>query len=109
MVAVILESGEPERLYTALSLLVSTASNGAEARGLVSFGALDAMIGELPDAGPLSLSLEELRETARSSCTLQLCSAAVAISEHPVGDELDGVISMPRFLQEVAGWQLVVV
>jgi len=109
MLAVILESGEPERLYTALSLLVSASTNGTEARGLVSFGALDAMIGDLPDAGPLSHSLAELREAARSACTLQACSAAVAVSEHAVGDALDGVISMPRFLQEVAGWQLVVV
>jgi peroxiredoxin family protein len=40
MIAVILESGEPTRIYTALSLLVSTASEGEQARGLVSFGAL---------------------------------------------------------------------
>ncbi len=40
VLAVILESGEPQRLYTALSLLVSA----DEARGLVSFGALPALI-----------------------------------------------------------------
>ena len=108
MVAVILESGEPTRLYTALSLLVSAASNGEEARGLVSFGSLEAIIGELPDAGPLTLSLEELRDAARSQGLLQACSAAVAVSHTATGLELP-VVSMPRFLQEVAGWQLVVV
>ena len=40
MIAAILESGEPERLYTGLSLLVSAAADGRPARGLVSFGAL---------------------------------------------------------------------
>lgn len=109
MVAVILESGEPERLYTALSLLVSAASEGSEARGLVSFGALEAMVGDLPDAGPLSLSLAELRDAAFSQCQIHLCSAALAVSELGAGDRVAGVISMPRFLQEVKGWQLVVV
>jgi peroxiredoxin family protein len=109
MVAVILESGEPTRLYTALSLLVSTASNGETARGLVSFGALEAMVGELPDAGPLTLSLEELRDAAFSQCEIHVCSAALAVSEREAGPRVAGVISMPRFLQEVEGWQLVVV
>ena len=36
MLAVILESADPERLYTGLSLLVSA----EEARGLATFGAL---------------------------------------------------------------------
>ena len=44
MIAAILESGEPERLYTGLSLLVSAAADGTEARGLVSFGALAALL-----------------------------------------------------------------
>src|SRR6478736_5747397 len=44
MLAVILESGEPTRLYTAFSLLVSTGVDGEAARGLVSFGALPALL-----------------------------------------------------------------
>ena len=41
MLAVILESADPERLYTGLSLLVSA----EEARGLATFGALGALLG----------------------------------------------------------------
>ncbi len=44
VLAAILESGDPERLYTGLSLLVSAASAGEEARGLVTFGALGALL-----------------------------------------------------------------
>jgi peroxiredoxin family protein len=44
VLAAILESGEPERLYTGLSLLVSTASAGEEARALIGFGALRALL-----------------------------------------------------------------
>ena len=39
MLAAILESGDLERLYTGLSLLVSAASDGRPARGLAMFGA----------------------------------------------------------------------
>ena len=44
VLAAILESGDPERLYTGLSLLVSAASEGRPARGLVTFGALGALL-----------------------------------------------------------------
>jgi len=43
-VSEMLESGRLERLYTGLSLLVSAAADGRPARGLVSFGALGAML-----------------------------------------------------------------
>ena len=42
MIAVILASGSLDRLYTGLSLLVSTAAEGEPALGLATFGALDA-------------------------------------------------------------------
>ena len=44
MLAAILESGDLERLYTGLSLLVSAASDGQPARGLVTFGALGPLL-----------------------------------------------------------------
>lgn len=98
MLAVILESGERDRLYTALSLLVCTAAEGEQARGLVSFGALPVLASRsFPDE-----ALEQLWETARELVAFEVCAA--------VGD--DGsfpVTSMPRFLKETAGARLVVV
>jgi hypothetical protein len=94
MLAVILESGERDRLYTALSLLVSTAVEGEEARGLLSFGALPALVAG--DVDP------ELWSTAQELVEFHACAAA--------GDPGPfAVISMPRFLKETAGARLVVV
>ena len=116
MIAAILESGQRERLYTGLSLLVSAAAEGRPARGLVSFGALGPM---LEDTSPgeddtFSRSLRELRETAREldDCRLWACAAAVELtgaSAEAIEARLDGVMSTPRFLREVEGAQLVVV
>jgi peroxiredoxin family protein len=95
MLAVILESGERDRLYTALSLLVSTAAEGEEARGLLSFGALPAIIAG--DVDP------DLWDTARElRIPFHACAAAGAPGDFPV-------ISVPRFLKETAGARLVVV
>ena len=127
MIAAILESGELERLYTGLSLLVSAAADGRPARGLVSFGALGPMLD--PDLGAraaaaealpaqgretFARSLVELRETARQldDCRLWACAAAVELTGASAADvdaRLDGVMSTPRFLREVAGADLVVV
>jgi peroxiredoxin family protein len=130
MIAAILESGRPERLYTGLSLLVSAAADGTPARGLVSFGALAPLLDdEIADralrsdalawADPgerhaFARTLSELRETAFAlpDCRLWACAAAVAASgvdRAAVEARLDGVLSTPRFLREVAGAQLVVV
>ena len=115
MLAAILESGEPERLYTALSLLVSTAAAGEPARGLVSFGALPALLAEPQDADDVfSRTLVELRRTAEEldDCRLWACAAAVetaGVARDEVERRLDGVMSTPRFLQETAGARLVVV
>jgi peroxiredoxin family protein len=130
MIAVILESGEPQRLYTGLSLLVSAASHGQEARGLVGFGALAPMLDErllaralrpegAPDVGEpgretFARTLAELRDTAFAleNCRLWACAAAVEATGTPRADveaRLDGVISTPRFLRDAAGAQLVVV
>jgi peroxiredoxin family protein len=125
VLAAILQSGDPERLYTALSLLVSAAAEGTPARGLVTFGALDALLAdEVPAADaphvvaaerePFARTLAELRATAAEleDCRLWACAAAVAATgadPEVVAERLDGVMSTPRFLREVAGAQLVVV
>ena len=130
MIAVILESGELQRLYTGLSLLVSAASDGREARGLVSFGALEPILDErllarglaaeaTPDLAPpgreiFARSLAELRDTAAAleNCRLWACAAAVeatGASRADVERVLDGVLSTPRFLREAAGAELVVI
>jgi peroxiredoxin family protein len=130
MIAAILESGEPERLYTGLSLLVSAAADGTPARGLVTFGALAALLddalaeralapGAAPhvvaaEAEPFARTLAELRAMARElpDCQLWACAAAVEATGTPrerVEERLDGVMSTPRFLRETAGARLVVV
>jgi peroxiredoxin family protein len=130
MIAVFLESGELQRLYTGLSLLVSAAADGRPARALVGFGALAPMLDERlmaralrPDAAPdvsdvgrdaFARTLAELRDTAveMEDCRLWACAAAVestGASRIEIEERLDGVMSTPRFLQEVAGAELVVV
>ena len=124
MLAAILQSGDPERLYTALSLLVSAAAEGRPARGLVTFGALGPLLAdELPEAPPdvvpgerepFARTLTELRAAAAElpDCHIWACAAAVAATGADparVEARLDGVMSTPRFLREVAGAQLVVV
>ena len=115
MIAAFLESGELERLYTGLSLLVSAAAEGRPARGLVSFGALGPLLDDAPPGDDtFSRSLYELRATAREleDCRLWACAAAVELtgaSAEAIEARLDGVMSTPRFLREVEGAQLVVV
>lgn len=111
MLAAILESSEPTRLHTGLSLLVCTAVDGEPARGLVSFGALRPLL-----AGELGgdRTLQELWATARELPDLRLwaCAAAVeaaGVERTAVEADLDGVLSIPRFLRETAGARLVVV
>ena len=108
MLAVILESGEPTRLYTAFSLLVSTAVEGEAAHGLVSFGALPALLGPPADA-----SFAELRATAgEAGVRLAVCSAALdatGLDRAEVERRIGPVSSTPRFLKETAGARLVVV
>ena len=118
MIAVILESGEPTRLYTALSLLVSAAADGREARGLVSFGALPVMLDDTVDTinggDVFGRSFADLRDTAAQLplCRLEVCSAAVAAGGADRGvveSRIGPITSTPQFLAEVQGWQLVVV
>jgi peroxiredoxin family protein len=130
MIAAFLESGELSRVYRGLSLLVSAAADGRPARGLVGFGALaplldDRLLGRAlaPEATPgltlpgretFARSLVALRDTAAElpDCKLWACAAAVEVTGVSAADveaRLDGVLSTPRFLREVAGADLVVV
>lgn len=130
MIAAFLESGELERLYTGLSLLVSAAAEGRPARALVGFGALAPVLDERllaralrPDAAPdvsdisretFARTLAELRDTALElqNCRVWACAAAVeatGVERAVVEARLAGVLSTPRFLREVEGAQLVVV
>jgi peroxiredoxin family protein len=130
MIAAILESGELERLYTGLSLLVSAAADGRPVRALVGFGALAPLLDDRlvaralrPEAAPdvsdagreaFARTLAELRDTAIElpDCRLWACAAAVeatGASRAAVEARLDGVLSTARFLREVAGADLVVV
>jgi peroxiredoxin family protein len=130
MIAAFLESGELQRLYTGLSLLVSAASDGRPARALVGFGALAPMLDDRllaralrPEAAPdvseagreaFARTLAELRDMAieLDDCRVWACAAAVEATGTDralVEARLDGVLSTPRFLREVAGAELVVV
>jgi peroxiredoxin family protein len=109
MLAAILESGEPTRLYTAFSLLVSTAAEGEPARGLVSFGALAPLLDGAGDD-----AFRALRATAAELPALELyaCAAAVEAAgaeRAEVERRVGPVMSTPRFLRETAGARLVVV
>jgi len=122
MIAVILASGAPDRLYTGLSLLVSVAAEGERAHGLATFGALGALLArDLPAPGPeiaeaavFARTLAELRDTAAAlpECRLWACAAAVetmGADPEAIAARFDGVRSTPRFLREVGDARLVVV
>jgi len=117
VLAAILESGDPERLYTGLSLLVSAASAGEEVRALLGFGALRALTDPdlatratlISDAErePFARTLDELRAVAAElpNCRLWACSAAVQAT----GLAFEHVTSMPAFLREAGDARLVFV
>jgi hypothetical protein len=130
MIAAILETGDLQRLYTGLSLLVSAAAEGTPARGLASFGALEPLLDEQlagralrpeltpslsePGRDTFARSLSELRDAALSldGCRVWACAAAVEVTRVPraeIDARLAGVLSTPRFLREVAGADLVVI
>ena len=129
MIAAILESGELERVCTGLSLLVSAAADGREARALATYGALGVLLddelearalaeGAAPHVSPdgravFARTLAELRDTALAMENVRIwaCAAAVETTgadRAAVEARLAGVLSTPRFLREVAGAELVV-
>jgi peroxiredoxin family protein len=127
MIAVILASGRLDRLYTALSLLVSTAAEGERALALAAFEALDPLLDEQllaralrPEETPalspagretFARTLVELRATAAElpDCRIWACAAAVETTGADAGAWFDGVLSTPRFLREARDARLVVV
>ena len=120
-------SGALDRLYTGLSLLVSTAAEGEPALGLATFAALDPLLDDAlheraldPAATPaltpegratFARSLVALRDTAAElpACRIWACAAAVETTGAQPGDRLEGVLSTPRFLREAGDARLVVV
>ena len=128
--AAVISTGEVERLYSGLSMLVSVASEGSPCAALAAFRALDLLLDEdlprraqEPDATPslswagretFGRSLAELRETALEleGLALYACSASVetmSLTTEAVEARLDGVMSTPRFLREANGARLVFV
>ena len=128
--AAVLATGDLQRLYSGLSLLVSAAVDGESCAALATYRSLDLImdpgLGRLaanPDATPslawqgretFARSLAELRDTALTLDSLAIygCSASIetmAVTASDVEDRLDGVMSTPRFLRETAGAQLVFV
>jgi peroxiredoxin family protein len=129
VIAVIFASGRLDRIYTGLSLLVSAASEGGAARGLVTFEALAPLLDDQlvaralrPDDTPalsqpgretFARTLGELRDVAASlpDCRIWACAAAVettGVERAAIDARLDGVLSTPRFLREIGEARLVV-
>ena len=128
--AALLAAGEVERLYSGLSVLVSTAAEGERCAALAGFRALDLLMdpdlarrAQEPEASPVlawgrretfGRSLGELRDTALSLDALDVyaCSASVEtmmVSAADVEERLAGVMSTPRFLRETASARLIFV
>ena len=128
--AVVLATGELERLYSGLSLLVSTAAEEVPCAGLAVFGSLALLLDDgllqraLEPSGTPSLSwagretfarsLVELRETALELEGLSLWACAASVETMGLGAveveaRLDGVRSTPRFLRENGAARLVYV
>jgi hypothetical protein len=104
--AAILATGDPRELYSGLSVLVSTAVDGAPCAALASFGALELLLGGYPGAGDkFARSFAELRDTALDidNLTVWACAASVDTMGVAPGPRLAGVMSTPRFLRQTAG------
>jgi peroxiredoxin family protein len=128
--AAVLAAGEPERLYSGLSLLVSAAADGSPCAGLATFRALELLLDDdlarrvqEPEATPslswggretFGRSLAELRDTALELEALELyaCSASVetmSLTPATIEQRLDGVMSTPSFLRRAEGATLLFV
>jgi peroxiredoxin family protein len=126
--AAVLSSGEIERFYSGLSVLVSSATDGSRCAGLASFQALDLLLDDdllqraaEPEATPslswagrdtFARSMMELRDTALELEGLDLyaCAASVetmSLTAGAVEERLAGVMSTPRFLREAQGATLI--
>ena len=112
-----LSSGEPERLYTGLSLLVSTAVEGDRCAGLATFRGLELLLEEDLHGRALEAlrdetfahSLVELRDTAHELDALELYACSASVDALGIGPGALEVRSPPRFLAATPGARLVVV
>jgi hypothetical protein len=102
--AAIISTSEPERLYSGLSVLVSTAVDGEDCAALLSFAGLELFLSPLDRGDPaFTESLRALRVQALElpNLTLYACAASVELAQaEPSLDGLDGVMSTPRFLRQ---------
>jgi peroxiredoxin family protein len=108
--AAIISTSEPKRLYSGLSVLVSTAVDGEPCAVLLAFDGLEAFLSPL-EAGDVDLmrSLRELRQTALDLDNMKLYACAASVEFAQVESDLsglDGVLSTPRFLRDAAGERL---
>lgn len=122
-----MSTGEIERFYAGLSLLVSMAADGRHCAALVSFRALELLLADdlearaLDPANTPSLdsgartgfarSLVELVRTAGEieALALYACSASregLALADEEIDSRLDGTMSTPRFLRLASDAQL---
>ena len=110
--AAILATGEPERLYSGLSVLVSKAADGDRCLGLATFRSLELLLNTPPSGRSerFDRSLEELIATAGELEPLELYACSASVQELGVaGEPLGGVMSTPRFLREARGAELIFV
>jgi len=108
--AAILATGERERLYSGLSVLVSRAVDGDRCMALATFRSLELLLD--PPAGDdrFDRSLAELIATASSLEPLELYACAASVDLMGVdGQPLGGVMSTPRFLREARQAELLFV
>jgi peroxiredoxin family protein len=122
--AAVLATGDLERFYAGLSMLVSSAADGGRCAALASFRSLELLLdgdllqhAEEPDLTPglswngrdtFARSLFELRDTALGLDGLDIyaCAASVetmCVTTATVEERLAGVMSTPRFLRETQG------
>ena len=123
VLAAVLASGDPARMYSGLSLLVSTAAEGRRCAALATFRGLELL--EAPDLemraadsgdGLLSpagretfaRSLVELRNTALALDTIDVFACAATSETTLIQTQLP-VMSTPRFLRAVEGARLIFV
>ena len=109
-VAAILATGEPERLYSGLSVLVSKAVDGERCLALATFRSLELLLEPPAGDGLFDRSLAELIATASSLEPLELYACAASVDLMGIeGEPLGGVMSTPRFLREAGHAELLFV
>lgn len=111
--AAILATGEPERLYSGLSVLLSTAVDGERCLALATFRSLELLLERRASSGRgerFDRSLDELIATARELDGLELYACAASVQDAGLeGEPLGGVMSTPRFLRAARGAELIFV